>query len=202
MEAGNTASCMQEDFMQKIIFAAHCVLNTASKVVMYNTDEMAQEEALRRHFVHAVLDAGLQMRQMPCPEFTLYGCKRWGHCSDQFDNPFFRNHCQKLLAPVLDEVTAYMTDRERFEVLGFVGIDGSPSCGVDYTCTGPWGGNLAGRDDLAAAVAGAKLVKGRGVFFDELNRMLGERGLRLPCMGLFAPEPDKIMALVRNSPAC
>ena len=34
--------------MQDIIFVSHCVLNTASKVVMYNEAEMAAEEELRR----------------------------------------------------------------------------------------------------------------------------------------------------------
>lgn len=184
--------------MQKILFTAHCILNTASKVVMYNMEDMAREEELRRRFVHAAVDAGIQIRQMPCPEFTLYGGKRWGHCSDQFDNPFFRGHCRKLLKSVLDEATAYLADPRCFEVLGFAGIDGSPSCGVDYTCTGQWGGSLGSRDDLAAVASSVKLVKRRGIFFDELALMLEERALPLPCTGLFAPEPDKIMALVKN----
>ena len=34
--------------MQKIIFAAHCLLNTAAKVVLYEKEDMAAEETLRR----------------------------------------------------------------------------------------------------------------------------------------------------------
>ena len=33
--------------MQKIVFVSHCILNTASKVVLYNQEEMDAEEALR-----------------------------------------------------------------------------------------------------------------------------------------------------------
>jgi hypothetical protein len=33
---------------KKILFVAHCILNTASRVVMYNDGETAREEALRR----------------------------------------------------------------------------------------------------------------------------------------------------------
>ena len=37
--------------MQKIIFAAHCLLNTAAKVVLYEKEDMAAEETLRRRFL-------------------------------------------------------------------------------------------------------------------------------------------------------
>jgi predicted secreted protein len=180
---------------QKVLFVAHCVLNTASKVVMYDDGEMAREEALRRRFVRTALDCGIQLIQLPCPEFTLYGSRRWGHTSDQFDNPFFRRHCRKLLKGPLEEMKAYLADPERFELCGFVGIDGSPSCGVDYTCTGPWGGNPAGRDDLDSVLSDVKLVRKAGVFFDELERLLVKRGLVMRRTGLFASEPEKVMSL-------
>jgi predicted secreted protein len=181
----------------KILFVAHCILNTAAKVVMYDEEKIVQEEELRRRFIHAALDAGIQLIQLPCPEFTLYGSKRWGHTFNQFDNPFFRCHCRRLLAGPLDEAAAYLSNKERFEVLGFVGIDGSPSCGVDYTCTGSWGGNLGGRDDLVAVVSDVRLEKRPGVFFDELGVMLWERGMALSSTGLFAAEPEKIMGLIK-----
>ncbi|MFQ9992505.1 hypothetical protein [Ruthenibacterium lactatiformans] len=40
--------------MQKIIFAAHCLLNTAAKVVLYEKEDMAAEETLRRFLSKAV----------------------------------------------------------------------------------------------------------------------------------------------------
>jgi predicted secreted protein len=184
---------------QKILFVSHCVLNTAAKVLMYNDEETAREEALRRRFVHAAIDAGVQLIQLPCPEFTLYGSKRWGHTSNQFDNPFFRRHCRQILEAPIMEAEAYMSDPERFELLGFVGIDGSPSCGVDYTCIGPWGGNLSGEKNPAALIADLKLVKNAGVFFDELINILKERKLTLSCTGLFASEPEKVMRLITEN---
>ena len=78
--------------MKKIIFVSHCILNTASKVVLYNQREIDAEEALRLKFVSTALNNGIQIIQLPCPEFTLYGSRRWGHVSNQFDNPFFRQH--------------------------------------------------------------------------------------------------------------
>ena len=64
--------------MQKIVFVSHCILNTASKVVLYNQEEMDAEEALRKKFMHIAIDRDIQLIQLPCPEFTLYGANRWG----------------------------------------------------------------------------------------------------------------------------
>ena len=184
--------------MQKILFVAHCVLNTASKVVMYNEAEMAAEEALRRRFLARALERGVQLIQLPCPEFLLYGSRRWGHVSDQFDTPYFRRECRNMLSDILLQLKEYRANNERFRVLGIVGIDGSPSCGVDYSCVGEWGGNLSDRSDLAEAIASARLVQGSGILMQELAAMLKEEGIPLPMTGLFAGEPEKLLSLLEE----
>jgi predicted secreted protein len=183
---------------KKILFVAHCILNTASKVVMYDDGEMAREEALRRRFVLGAVEGGIQLVQLPCPEFLAYGSRRWGHTADQFDHPFFRDHCRKLLEPCLRELKAYLEEAGSFEVLGFVGIDGSPSCGVDYTCAGPWGGNPSGRDDLEETLAAVREEKRPGVFIAVLGSMLKELGIGLPLVGLNAAKPDMIMDILKK----
>ena len=186
--------------MQKIIFTAHCLLNTASKVVLYNQQEIDAEEKLRRTFIHQAIDNDIQLIQLPCPEFTLYGAKRWGHVSSQFDNVFFRSHCRKLLVPIIEQLKEYLSNNERFEVLGFIGIDGSPSCGVDYTCYGDWYGAFDGREDLSQTLASCHLDKGPGVFIAVLKEMLEEEHLedQIIIRSLFAPEPDKCLELLNE----
>ena len=90
---------------QKIVFVSHCALNTAAKV-QRSAQEGEQEEKLRREFLHWVVDQGIQLIQLPCPEFTFYGASRWGHVKEQFDNPFFRDHCRKILQPVIQQMKA------------------------------------------------------------------------------------------------
>lgn len=184
--------------MKKIVFVSHCILNIASKVVMYNQEEMDAEESLRKKFVHLAIDNEIQLIQLPCPEYTLYGAKRWGHVSNQFDNVFFRKHCRNVLEPILDQLKEYLANEERFEVLGFVGIDGSPSCGVDYTCTGDWYGSFEKRSNLQEALTSCRLSKGPGVFMDVLQEMLREEGLneQIRITSLFAPEPEKCLNLI------
>ncbi|SBW10771.1 conserved hypothetical protein [uncultured Eubacteriales bacterium] len=182
---------------QKILFVSNCVLNTGAKVVMYNKEQMEAEESLRKRFLHQAVDAQIQLVQLPCPELTLYGSRRWGHTKSQFNNPFFRAHCRKLLEPVLMELEEYLSNPQRFEVLGFIGIDGSPSCGVDYTGEGPSGGSMRSRNDLDEVIAQGRLIKEPGVLFEVISEMLAERGIDMKLTGLFAPEEEKVLSLVK-----
>ena len=184
--------------MKKIIFVSHCILNTAAKVVLYNQQEIDDEEALRLKFVSTALNNGIQIIQLPCPEFTLYGSRRWGHVSNQFDNPFFRDHSRKILTPFIQQLKEYLSN-DSFEVLGIVGIDGSPSCGVDYTCDADWYGSFDGRTDLDEKLETVKMVNRKGIFMDVLCRMLKEEHLddKVTVRSLFAAEPDKCLDLVK-----
>ena len=74
----------------------------------------------------------------------------------------------------------YLACGERFEVLGVVGVDGSPSCGVDYTCTADWYGSFDGRQGLDDTLASCQLVRRPGVFMRVLTEMLAERGWQGP----------------------
>lgn len=185
--------------MKKIIFVSHCILNTAAKVVLYKQEEIDAEEALRVKFLNKALENGVQIIQLPCPEFTLYGAKRWGHVSNQFDNIFFRKHCRKLLQPIIEQMREYLANDDSFEILGVVGIDGSPSCGVDYTCTGNWYGAFEGRDNLRETLSSAKLTRAPGILMDELKKMLDESDLssRIRVSSLFAGEENKCLDLIK-----
>lgn len=161
--------------MKKIIFVSHCILNTASKVVLYNQTDMDAEENLRKKFMHKAIDQEVQIIQLPCPEFTLYGPKRWGHVSNQFDNTFFRDHCRKILAPCIQQLKEYLANEDWFEVLGIVGVDGSPSCGVDYTCCADWYGSFECREGLDKTFNECTLEKKSGIFMQVLKEMLKEK---------------------------
>ncbi|MBR1822303.1 MAG: hypothetical protein IJ769_11885 [Clostridia bacterium] len=186
--------------MQKILFVSHCILNTAAKVVLFNQAAIDAEEALRMQFLAKAIGEGIQLVQLPCPEFTLYGSRRWGHCSNQFDNPFFREHCRKCLGPVIQQLREYLAHPERFQVLGIVGVDGSPSCGVDHTSEADWHGSFGGRTDLEQVLKTQRLVDKSGIFIQELKSMLAEACIseQVPVIGLFAPEAEKCMALLEK----
>ena len=65
--------------MQKILIVSHCLLNTASKVERFKEESVRSEEQLRREVLREAVDSGVQLLQLPCPEFVMYGSLRWGH---------------------------------------------------------------------------------------------------------------------------
>ena len=115
---------------QKILFVSHCFLNDAAKLKHQNLEAQQSERISKRAFLKQILDSDIELIQLPCPEFLLYGSNRWGHAVSQFDTPFFRKEAERMLEPFVMQIEEYLSSPERFELLGIVGIDGSPSCGV------------------------------------------------------------------------
>ena len=71
--------------MKDLLIVSHCILNHAAKVEQ-DEAELAGEYKIREELLQLVLKKDVQLFQMPCPEFIMYGSQRWGHkpliCSD------------------------------------------------------------------------------------------------------------------------
>lgn len=151
-----------------VYLLTHCLLNDLAKTQAFPNEN---------HRLPALLlERGQAILQLPCPEFTFGGGKRWGMGKEQYDNPFFRRHCRRILEPVADQAEEYL--RCGIPIHGIIGVKGSPSCGAFHTTSAPCYG---GEDFQAAAQGeGSSLVPGSGVFLEVLEEMLRERGLVLP----------------------
>lgn len=167
-----------------MFFVSHCILNRNSKVEHFGHREHSGEDDCRKNFIKMSLEKNIGLIQLPCPEFSMYGSNRWGHTKNQFDNPFYRKCCREMLQPVMMEIEEYMNQGERFKILGIVGVNGSPSCGIDITCTGHWGGEISSRDNLTTVVHSISKSKEKGVFMEELKKLLEEHNLDIPEMSL------------------
>ena len=170
--------------MNKILVVSHCILNTASKVVSYNKEEIREEALNRKKLMNYVLDNNIQLLQLPCPEFVMYGASRWGHVKDQFNHPFFRKQCRDMLEPIIMQLREYASFPERFQVLAILAIDGSPSCGNNLTCKGEWGGEFSGCPDFESKVKGLYMAKESGVFMEELKLLLEAEQMDIPIKDL------------------
>lgn len=150
---------------KKVVVLAHCLLNVNTKV-----RGLGDYEA-----VHPVVSdriaQGWAALQLPCPEVTYLGMKRWGMTKEQYDTASYRRHCRELLAPVLDTLAELAADGCRIEI---VGVDGSPSCGVTRTCTG-WRGGEPDVTDIPPAQS----VEGVGILMDELRVGIQELGIEV-----------------------
>jgi len=130
---------------------------------------------------------GYVIEQLPCPELLAMGITRWWTTKEIYDNPGYRRHCSGLSKFTADVIERY--SKQGYDVR-FIGLDGSPSCGVRFTGTSEptWGGRPR------ASVEEFKLVPGRGVWIEELDKELRERGLRFPkATGVPMDDPKFVM---------
>ena len=166
---------------EKVIFLSHCCLNQNAKV-----RGIAQYPGAIQPLVELLLEHGVGMFQMPCPEMTYLGNMRWGQVKDQYNNPMFRRHCQRLAETVVDMVENYL--QCGYQVLGFVMMDGSPVCGLNRTPRPKtdvlWGG-------MTWYVPESEYLPGRGNYCEVLQEELHKRGLgHLPFVA--SPEFDEV----------
>jgi len=152
-----------------IALVSHCLANQNAKV-----DEYAVFAGVSP-VIQLLRARGFILQQMPCPEMSLLGSKRWWQVREQYDTPGYRRHCRNLANSVVDVLEARLAEGPRDVVL--LGVDGSPSSGVTLTGTASepsqsWGGRPG---DVPA-----KRIDGKGVWIEELESVIAERGLASP----------------------
>ena len=161
---------------KKIVFIAHCFLNQNSI-----SDGTAVCPAVCRELVECLMNANIGMVQMPCPELCCLGPDR-GNADGAgspvaVENTRIRAALKQekadqltlLAGGVVRQILEY--HRFGFEILGIIGANRSPSCGVDTT---------SDRNEE---------VEGLGLFMEELSRMLSENRISVPMIGLTGSGP-------------
>ncbi len=161
---------------RRVVVLAHCHLNVNTKV-----HGLADYTGVRDDVVEPYLRGGFGIVQLPCPEATFLGMRRWGMTVEQYNTPAYRRHCEAIGGPVVDTLLALAEDGCSIEAV--VGVDGSPSCGVAYTCAGYTGG------EIDALVADGNAPKARtaaesGVFIEVFRSLLDAAGLHIPFRGV------------------
>ncbi len=168
--------------MKSLLIVSHCILNSASKVLQ-DESGLIEEYKERDRLLQLCLQKKIQLLQLPCPEFILYGSQRWGHVREQFEHPFFQKASKDMLEPFLMQLGEYVRHPELFSVLGIVSVEGSPSCGYYCTCSGEWKGEIGtDPENISQMQNTLKMEKKPGVFMEMLQRQLVERRLFIPIL--------------------
>ena len=152
---------------RQIVFVSHCVLNANAKVEglsLYGGVHPLVGELSAR---------GVGIIQMPCAEMGACGMKRWGQTREQYAHPAFEEYCASLAEDTASQVSEYQ--RCGYEILGVVGIEGSPTCGVTRSASGDWGGEP---HDWNAVVASCEAAPMPGIHTEALMAALGPLGVR------------------------
>ena len=148
--------------MRTVCYLAHCLLNANAKV-----DEGARCAGVSAPVVGLLREHGATIRQMPCPELAFGGTRRFWAVREQYDTPAFRAHCRTLAEPVAEQIRADLGAGARVVIIG---IDGSPSMGVELTASArDWGGRPDKPRDEDYPV-----TPGPGLFTETLLELLGD----------------------------
>lgn len=180
--------------MKYIILVSHCMLNTFSKVESFGEEE-GREEA-RRKVMKTILDNGIGIIQLPCPELIMYGTNRWGHVKNQFNTPHFREVCKTEFEVYLQQIEEYINNG--YNIIGILGIDGSPSCGVDLTCVGNWKGEIGSNPNLSDTIKTIEYINEKGILMEEISKALSKKGIEIEMFGFQTETADKICKKIKE----
>ena len=160
------------DDVRVVCYLAHCLLNANAKV-----DEGARCAGVSMPVLALLREHGATIRQMPCPELGFGGTRRFWAVREQYDTPAYRAHCRRLAEPVAAQVRADLAAGARVVIIG---IDGSPSMGVELTAAdGTWGGRPdKPRDEDYPVTPGA------GLFTETLLGLLGDTVASVRAVGI------------------
>jgi predicted secreted protein len=158
--------------MTTVCYVAHCLMNANAKV-----DEGARCAGVYSPVLALLRDHDCTIRQMPCPELAFGGTRRFWAVREQYDTPVFRAHCRRLASPVATQIRADLAAGARVLVIG---IDGSPSMGVELTAaSAEWGGRPDKPRDEDYPV-----TPGPGLFTETLLGLLGDERPRVRSVGI------------------
>ena len=151
----------------RIAIVAHCILNQNSRVL-----GLAERSSMITEIVEFLMRKKMGIVQMSCPELIYAGVSRQPQTKDQYDTAMFRSHCRKIANEIVDQIQDYEKCGISTEIV--IGVDGSPSCGVNETSKGSTCENMSKHER----------VKGSGILIEELHFALKERKISIPFYGI------------------
>ena len=171
---------------KKILLVAHCILNQNSI-----SDNTADFPGTFKEIVNLILQYDVGVVQMPCPELLCLGLDRGDiHGAERavvVENTRIRNALNQPLATkklkvLVDQMIFQIGEyiKNGFSILGIIGINRSPSCGIDTTSMND------------------KEVEGKGVFMESISQELKNKGMKIEMIGVKPSEVATSVTKLKN----
>lgn len=174
-----------------MVLMSHCLLNVNAKV-----HGIATVSAGSIKLITHILEEGYGIIQLPCVEQSVCGIRRWGQVKEQLDHPHFKEACRIQLTPILHQVIDFLNNG--YEIAGVIGLDGSPSCGVNFTCSGNWGGEMGEAYGISEKIKTFGEVSEAGVMMEVFKEMLEEQHINLKFVAVNEATPDECIENIVN----
>lgn len=171
---------------KKVVFVSHCILNQNSI-----SDGTADFLGTYEEVVKKLIEAKVGIIQMPCPELMCLGLDRGDSKGVErpvvVENTRIRKELltssSKAKIEILIESTVMQIEeysKNGFEIMGVIGINRSPSCGVNTTSENN------------------KEVIGEGVFIKELKNKMDDKGIVVKMIGVKSSQIDEAISSIHN----
>lgn len=169
---------------KKIVLISHCILNQNAA-----SDGTADYPGAFEAIINKLLEAKVGIIQLPCPELMCLGLDRGdvkgGEREAVVENSRIREELlldipkkkmEALVASTIYQIEEYL--KYGFEIKYIIGLNRSPSCGVETTS----------KDNVE--------VSGKGVFMQMLNEELDRKGIEIEMVGIKTSKPAEALEAV------
>jgi predicted secreted protein len=181
---------LKDERSKNVIFVSHCILNENARYLGGAFNKANVPELLKE-----ITEKDYGIIQMKCPEQIAWGgiLKKYMWMSFSSKNSMIY-HFRKLILPIFltmtkkryhkisKEVVKSIEDylKSGFNVVGVIGIDGSPTCGVNFCL------DMEKSFEMMASLSIATLER------NTMNEKM-YRECQSPCSGLFIKELKRIL---------
>ncbi len=175
---------MRDKRSGKIAVVSHCLLNVHSL-----EDGLAVYPGLEEDLFRVLIEKGVGIFQIPCPEMEVSGIYRKPLPKDSYEHSIIRKKYKKLADSTSEQLAMFR--KKNYEIVAVLGAEVSPTCGISLV--GKWKDPIKkGRfpDDI-------EFVEGMGVFMEEFKDSLETKGIQshwigIPGKSLLATDPNSL----------
>lgn len=162
---------MKDKRSGKIVVVCHCILNVHSL-----EDGLAIYPGLEEDIIKVLIEQGVGIFQIPCPEMELSGIFRKPLPKESYEHSKIRRKYKELADSICEQLVWFK--KKNYEITAVLGAEGSPTCGISLV--GKWKDPVKkGRfpEDVI-------FVEGMGVFMEEFRESLEKKGIKPDWIGI------------------
>ena len=156
----------------KIVVVSHCLLNVHSL-----EDNLAIYPGLEEEVIRLLIEKGVGIYQIPCPEIELSGIFRKALPKESYEHPKIRKVYRRLAEKITGALSWYV--KKGYEIVAVLGAEGSPTCGVELV--GKWKENVRGKRTFPRDI---EFISGTGVFIEEFKYLITKANLHPVWIGI------------------
>ncbi|MFQ6039198.1 MAG: hypothetical protein ACE5LV_11345, partial [Candidatus Aminicenantales bacterium] len=107
----------------RIVLVSHCLLNVHSL-----EDGLALYPGLEEDLFRILIEKGVGIVQMPCPEIEVFGILRKPLPRESYEHEKIQMRYKELASSVCEQIMAFT--RKNYGIVAVLGAEASPTCGI------------------------------------------------------------------------